>query len=133
MSKADIQKKCDDLGIKYQENDTVEQLELMIKGVELEKQIEELEASLLADLEAEKKRNAELLEVNQELQQALEEAGKSAPSADVTFKVGSKKFRFVGKSFSLKGQTYTAKEAAQNKAVLEKLVQMKSGIIEPIK
>lgn len=126
MSKAEIQKKCDDLGIKYQENDTVEQLELMIAGKESASLIKTLED----DLTKHKKALDTTLQANAELQERLEELEDRPTGKEVSFKSGKRKGRFVAKRFTLKGHEYTAEEAAKDPKLLEQLIRIKSGVIQ---
>lgn len=126
MNKADTQKKCDELGIKYQDNDTKEQLDLMIEGVESRETIEHLKAEK-ETLEAEK---SALAEANEGLQAQLEQKDQEADNAGkVLAKVGNKTYEVLG-GVNLEGTLYPKEELAKNDKVLKQLVKMESGILK---
>lgn len=99
MSKESLQKRCTDLEIKFQENDTVAQLELMIAGKQSVEQISKLEED-----------NAKLTEANEKLTVAyseLAEANKELAEAHTTkrmirsFKVGNKTYKLLGAKLNI--------------------------------
>lgn len=69
------------------------------------------------------------------LQEALEKATPVVLESDVTVKVGSDNYKFLVGKFTLPGEEpvdYTAEDAAKDKALIKKLVDLKSGILQKI-
>lgn len=71
-NKAELQQQCDDLGIKYQDNDTNEQLELMIKGKNLQNVVDDLSFKLTEQQETIDEKAAEIEALDAQLAEQRE-------------------------------------------------------------
>lgn len=69
------------------------------------------------------------------MQEALEKASPIVASEDIVVKNGSDSYKFLVGKFTLPGEEpveYTAEEAAKDKTLIKKLVDLKSGILQKI-
>lgn len=137
MSKAELQAKCDSLGIKYQDNDTVEQLELMIAGEVSKaaiKQLEEDKAKLAKANTSLEEANKKLLEHNKKVQEQLEEV-RNAPVKEVVNRyptVKVKKITYeVLHGLDIDGKVMKPAELAKDVALCERLIEKGSGALRP--
>lgn len=134
--KQDLQATCDSLGIKYQDNDTVEQLELMIAGKQSadkvagyeeaigakDARIEELEAQLEAQEGA-----------IAELSAKLDESVLSQRTGGaVTVKVDGKLVLLNFKTIFHKGKKYTAEQVKDKPEIVKDLLAIKSSLVQRI-
>jgi len=130
MNKESLIDRCNELGIKYQENDTKLQLELMISGFESIEKIKTLEAE-----------NAELLEIIKEMQSAVNESEeKSKQALSLTDKIilptieYKKKFYLVAyPKFRFNGKMYEAADLVDDMSVVEELIKLNSGVLKETK
>lgn len=86
-------------------------------------------AAIIEENAALKKAAAELASENAALKE--NPATKKLPTK--TFKVGSKEYRFTAAAFYLGGKKVTAEDALKDKNIQKELVEIGSGVIEPIK
>lgn len=137
MSKADLQAQCDKLGIKYQENDTIEQLEMMIAGFESQATIQQLEADkakLAKANTALEDANKKLLEHNKNVQQQLEVV-RNAPAKEVvnrypTVKVDKITYEVIH-ALDVEGKILKPAELAKDVALCKRLIEKGSGAFRP--
>lgn len=128
MKKEDLQKKCDELGLKYQDNDTVEQLQHMIKGQEAIDKVAKLET----ELQEARDLNAEL---NASISSSETEAKTGAPTVKHDGKVYSMPIEKMGltvlsqKTLGVSGSQITREMVKKDKKLLAKLIETKSGFL----
>lgn len=124
MKKEDLQKELDELGIKYQENDTNEQLTLMLNG---HKAIEE-NKNLKED-------NEKLKELNGRLNEQVSLSDASKPTLHL-MKVGDKTYHMPAKSMTLSKRVADKLKLEDNvvtREIVKKDKKLAKALVEDIK
>lgn len=125
MNKKELQSRAEELGIKYQENDTNENLALMIAGKESAEKLDEKDKAL-----AEKSAEVKVLESeNTKLQGLLEEKELAAKAGGaVVVKHKSDMYKIIGNVKHNKVE-YTPETLAKDNNAVAELVKKGSGIL----
>lgn len=104
---------------------------LEAKVVELEKENSELSAKAAELTEANYTLEQALAEQHEQLKEVAEQSAAS-PVGATSVEVGKKKYEITAKSFSFKGEDYTAEQLAGNPKLAAELVKIESGILKEI-
>ena len=128
MNRKDLLSKCAGLNISTSDDDTIERLELLIKGAESQEVIDKnIELQESVDT---------LTAMNDELQASLEvsEQRKSVgPNVLPIVSHKSKNYQLAYPSIRYNGKIYSAEQVAADKDIIEELIKIKSGMLTLIK
>lgn len=123
-----LQKKCNDLEIKFQENDTIEQLELMITGKESAPTIEALQK------EVAKLKEAEGADESEKLKKAKEEIrGLKNQVKDAQGMIASQDEVITTMEKQLRNQTLTAGNTGNRVVEIDEVAYVINGPSDPKK